>query len=143
MVTLNTQAFTRSRRAQALEDSEVLATLVQGLCVLENCAQKDDQQAAAGDLLRIARAAGFMTRGFTCPRVWSENWAKTYQPTRIVKAGDQVRVDKYPVIRNGEVLRRGVVCVDRFRRPDAPVPCGSRLREGKDALLAPSAPTPV
>ena len=37
MVTLNTQAFTRSRRAQALEDSEVLATLVQGLCVLETC----------------------------------------------------------------------------------------------------------
>ena len=137
MVTLNTQAFTRSRRAQALEDGEVLATLVQGLCVLENCAQKDDQQAAAGDLLRIARAAGFMTRGFTCPRVWSENWAKTYQPTRIVKAGDQVRVDKYPG------SRPSARCGGRFRRPDAPVPCGSRLREGKDALLAPSAPTPV
>jgi len=127
---------------QTLDDSKVLATLVQGLCVLENCPQKD-VQGAARDLSRIARAAGFMTRGFTHPRVWSEDWAKTYQPTCFVKVGDQVRVDKYPVIRNGEVLRRGVVCMDSFRAPAAPAPCGARLRKGKDALLYPFVPASV
>jgi len=127
---------------QALDDSKVLAALIQGLCVLENCPQKG-VQGAADDLLRIVRAAGFMTRGFTCPSVWSEDWAETYRPTSYVKVGDQVRVDKYPVIRNGKVLRKGVVCVDRFRYPDAPAPCGSRLRKGKDALLYPFVPASV
>ncbi|MCP4549933.1 MAG: hypothetical protein GY835_26040 [bacterium] len=102
-------------------DHKAMALLGERLQLLQDCPE-EDLGLAVDDLLLTAGEAGFegissrTPAPATGPGIWSAELSGEYETFGHIEEGDPILIERRPVTREGEVLKRGLVRKDREGR---------------------------